>query len=121
MEGRVTPKIKRIMFNKLLVTAEEIESKIILSSDDASTVKLKEVQKVVQAGPFCSQEGGSGINVGDRVVLDPTHLRAMTVAVNKHTGEFVPRNITIDKADIDLYLLINDRDVVAILEDEKLI
>jgi hypothetical protein len=121
MEGRVTPRVKKLMFNKLLVTAEVLSSSIILTKDDNTTKTIKEVQTVVLTGPFCSQEGGSGIEVGDRVVLDPLHLKATQVAINKHTGEYVAYGSKVDKEDIDMYLLINDRDVVAILEDEKLI
>lgn len=116
MEGRVTPKIKKIMFNKLLVTAEEVESKIILSKSEDDTARLKEVQTVVLAGPFCEGEGGSGIKAGDKVVLDPVRLKATTVAINKITGEYVPFHTRIEKDLIDIYLLINDRDVTAILE-----
>jgi len=113
---RVEPKIKKLMFNKILVTADVLSSKIILSKDDNNTNTIKEVQTVVAVGPFCSQEGGSGIKVGDRVVLDPQHLKATTVAINKHTGEYVDYGSKVTKEEIDLYLLINDRDVVMVIE-----
>ena len=117
MEERVKPRIKKVMFNKLLVTADKVESKIILTKDDNNTTTLKEVQTVVAAGPFCSAEGGSGIKSGDKVVLDPVHLKATTVAINKHTGEYVSYGSKVDKEEIEFYLLINDRDVVLVLED----
>ena len=116
MEGRVEPKIKRLLFNKILVTADMLSSTIILSKDDKNTNTIKEVQTVVAVGPFCANEGGSNIQIGDRVVLDPIHLKATTVAINKHTGEYVDYGSKVNKEDIDLYLLINDRDVVMVIE-----
>lgn len=116
----VKPKVKAVMFNKLLVTAEQPATKIILSKDDANTRTLKEVQTVVITGPFCSQEGGSGIKVGDKVVIDPAHLKATQVAINKFTGEYVEFSdyeTRAKKDEIEFYLLINDRDVVMVLEE----
>lgn len=104
------------MFNKLLVTADKVETKIILSKDDNNTTTIQEVQTVVATGPFCQMENGSGIEVGDKVVLDPAHLKAQTVAINKHTGEYVPYGAKISPEEMDFYLLINDRDVVLVLE-----
>ena len=115
MESRVELQLKGLLFNKLLITANEIESKIILSKDDTSTVRLKEVQTVIKAGPFCTNEGGSGIKEGDKVVLDPYNLKAARYAFNKFTGEYVPNGSTISKEELDFYLLVNDRDVVMVL------
>lgn len=112
-------KLKKLMFNKLLVTGERVGDKsgLITSLDDAKTTTLKEVQTVVAAGPICSHENGSGIQVGDRVVIDPTHLKAQQIAFNKHTGEYVSYGDKVDKADLEFYYMITDRDVVMVLED----
>jgi len=118
MESKGEIKVKAVMFNKLMITTDSVESKIILSpGNNNDKVTLKEVQTVVMAGPFCSQENGSGLKPGDRIVVDPANLRATRYGFNKHTGEYIPYNSKIALEDIDFYLLINDRDVVLVLED----
>jgi hypothetical protein len=112
-------KIKKLLFNKLLVTANQPASKIILSKEDNNTRTIKEVQTVVAAGPFCTSEGGSGILVGDKVVLDPIHLKATQIAINKITGEYIEftdYEARLNKDELDFYLLINDRDVIMVIE-----
>lgn len=109
-------KVKKLMFNKVIITGDVLSSSIILSKDDKNTVTLKEVQTVVAVGPVCSHENGSGVAVGDRVVIDPTHLKAQQIAFRKDTGEYVGYGDKYSKEDLEFYYMITDRDIVMILE-----
>lgn len=107
--------VEKLMFNKILITAEQFSSSIILTADDKNTKTLKEVQTVVSTGPFASAEG-SNIKVGDKVVIDPSHLKASTYAFRKDTGEYVPYGANIDKDELEFYLMISDRDIAMVLK-----
>ena len=107
--------VEKLMFNKILITAEQFSSSIILTADDKNTKTLKEVQTVVATGPFANAEG-SNIKVGDKVVIDPSHLKASTYAFRKDTGEYVSYGTNVDKEDLVFLLMITDRDIAMVLK-----
>lgn len=116
MEELVKPKVKAITFNHLLVTAEKPKLSSLIIPDEKQTQYVNEVQTVVVKGPFVSEE--SQIEVGSKVMLDPTRLKAIRLWFNKFTGELMPQSAKdkeLEEQGID-YMLIHDRDVIAVLE-----
>jgi hypothetical protein len=112
----MTPKIKALTFNHILVTAEKPVTSSLILPDDKGIKFIKEIQTVVKVGPFCAE--GTKIQEGDKVMLDPTRLKALSLYFNKLTGEIMPSETPVKEIDEFgvQYILVHDRDVIAILE-----
>lgn len=118
--SKVTPKIKSIAFDNLLITATKVGSSSILDKSGKKTTHASEVQEVVMKGPFTKVEGGLDVEVGDRVVIDSNKNIVKTVVfIDKATGEYIyfdPSKPEPKEEDVDVYMLLSNRAVVMVLK-----
>lgn len=118
--SKVTPKIKSIAFDNLLITANKVGSTSILDKSGKKTVHACEVQEVVMKGPFTKVEGGLDVEVGDKVVIDSSkNVVKTTVFIDKVTGDYIyfdPGKPEPKEEDVDVYILLSNRAVTMVLK-----